>query len=222
MAIVFPRYFKKPIITISIVIINIIVFIRVNVMANWILGEPDIHFINLGFTASEFFNGRKLHTIITSMFLHGDIFHIGFNMFYFFLFSLDIEGGLGRDSFVLGRISFLIMYFFSGIVANLIYGLIASVFMNPGIPAIGASGAIFGVMGAYALLFPENQALVYVGRFFWRTRAWVAIIFYFVLQVIYGIIAAGSGVAYWAHVGGFLGGIGYILLVYKSRGIEFD
>ena len=82
MAIVFPRYFRKPIVTISIIIINIIVFIRVNVMANWILGEPDIHFINLGFTASEFFNGRKLYSLITSMFLHGDIFHIGFNMLY--------------------------------------------------------------------------------------------------------------------------------------------
>ncbi len=222
MAIVFPRYFRKPIVTISIIIINIIVFIRVNVMANWILGEPDIHFINLGFTASEFFNGRKLYTIITSLFIHGDIFHIGFNMFYFFLFSLDIEGSLGRDSFILGRISFLIMYFLSGIVANLIYGLIASVFMDPTIPAIGASGAIFGVMGAYALLFPENQALVYAGRFLWRTRAWVAVIFYFALQVLYGIIAGGSGVAYWAHVGGFLGGVLYVYLVYKSRGIEFD
>ncbi|MHA1299707.1 MAG: rhomboid family intramembrane serine protease [Candidatus Helarchaeota archaeon] len=209
MAVVWPRLLRaKPIFTLILIIVNIMIFIWSYVLANPLFFEYQIHVSNLGFTPSDFFNGRKVWTILTSMFLHGDILHILFNMFYFFLFSVDVEASLGR-------ISYILLYFFSGICGNLLYGLYASVFGNPNIPTIGASGAIFGIMGAYLVLFPNNEAYI-MYRYLIRTRAFVAILFYIALETFLGIFVYTDGVAHFAHIGGFLGAVFFVYVIYRQ------
>ena len=88
-------------------------------------------------------------------------------------------------------------------------------FGNPNIACIGASGAIFGIMGAYLVLFPNNQAYI-MYRYLIRTRAFVAILFYIVLEIILGIFVFTDGTAHFAHVGGFFGAIFFVYVIWKN------
>src|SRR5919201_7034062 len=146
-------------------------------------------------------------TLITSMFLHGGLLHIGSNMLYLFIFGDNVE-----DRF--GHTRFLLFYFLCGIVAGLTH-----IVVNAGsdIPSIGASGAIAGVLAAYLRLFPHAQVrtLLLIGPFILipRIAAAFLIVFWFVTQFISGITSLGAptdtsgGVAVWAHVGGFIAGL---------------
>ena len=145
-------------------------------------------------------------TLITSMFLHGGLLHIGSNMLYLFIFGDNVEDRLGHARF-------LIFYFVCGIVAGLTH-----IAANAGsdTPSIGASGAIAGVLAAYLRLFPNAQVrtLIFIGPifFFPRIAATFLIVFWFITQFISSITSLGAptdtsgGVAVWAHVGGFLAG----------------
>ncbi len=160
----------------------------------------------------EVFAGQNLHTLFTSMFLHGGVLHILFNMWYLWIFGDNIEDVLGRGKFIL-------FYLGAGLAASFVHA-----FSDPGsmIPTIGASGAIAGVLGAYALLYPWARVHTAVIFFYIihlvMIPAVVIIGFWFVLQVISASVlwAAGAtaGVAYWAHIGGFLAGMLLILPVW--------
>jgi membrane associated rhomboid family serine protease len=156
-------------------------------------------------------------TIFTSMFLHGGLLHLGGNMLYLWIFGNNVEDTLGH-----GR--FLLFYLAAGVAAAL-----AQTVINPasGIPMVGASGAVSGVLGAYLLLFPYATVLTLVTfGFFWRfihLPALVVLGLWIVLQFLSGYVSlaatAGSegGVAFFAHIGGFFVGMA-LLFVLRPRG----
>jgi membrane associated rhomboid family serine protease len=142
-------------------------------------------------------------TLLTSMFMHGGIIHLAGNMLFLFIFGDNIEHRIGK-------VPFLIFYLVSGLVASL-----AQIVVDTGsvIPTLGASGAISGVLGAYLVLFPQNRVTVFLFRFLTQVPAIVAIGLWAVFQFINGIGAFAAteetvgGVAYMAHIGGFVAGV---------------
>lgn len=151
-------------------------------------------------------------TLITSMFMHGGIAHIFGNMLFLFIFGDNIEDRLGH-------LRYLIFYFVCGIIAGLSHVFATALFAtDPAsllVPSLGASGAISGVLGAYILLFPTNRVIVILGWFAVPMPAFIAIGLWFVFQLINGLGVLGSGsqtggVAYAAHVGGFISGLALI------------
>ncbi len=154
-----------------------------------------------------------LATLATSMFLHGGVVHLAGNLLYLGIFGNNVEDALGHRRF-------LFFYLVSGILASLFH-----VYTDPTseVPMIGASGAISGVLGAYMLLYPKAQVgvLVPVGFFLTviRLPALVVLLLWFLFQFISNLFAAtadGGGVAWAAHMGGFLAGI-VLLLFLKPR-----
>jgi len=158
-------------------------------------------------------------TLLTSMFLHGGLLHVGSNMLYLFIFGDNVEDRLGHARF-------LVFYFLCGILAGLTH---IAVNASSDSPSIGASGAIAGVLAAYLRLFPNAQVrtLIFIGPIivFPRIAAAFLIVFWFITQFLAGITSLGAntdstgGVAVWAHVGGFVAGL---LLVQLMRPKERD
>ena len=148
-------------------------------------------------------------TLITSMFMHGSIAHIFGNMLFLYIFGDNIEHAMGH-----GR--YLIFYLVCGILASLAHvGITAMLATDPNsllIPSLGASGAISGVLGGYILLHPTRRVTVILFRFLTAVPAYVAIGIWFAFQLISGLgmLGGGSqqgGVAYAAHIGGFIAGL---------------
>jgi membrane associated rhomboid family serine protease len=149
-------------------------------------------------------SGGSWWSVFTSMFMHGGWFHIIGNMWFLAIFGDNVEDALGS-------VRFILFYLFCGVAAAVL-----QVVSAPGsvLPMVGASGAIGGVMGAYAVLFPRApvHVLVFFGFFFTRivVPAFLMLGYWFFTQLLGGIPAlagAGGGVAFWAHVGGFLAGV---------------
>ena len=160
--------------------------------------------------------GITYTTLITSMFLHGGLLHIGSNMLYLFIFGDNVEDRLGH-------VRFLVFYLLCGIVAGITYIVVNA---SSDIPSIGASGAIAGVLAAYLRLFPHAQVrtLIFIGPLVLvpRIAAAFLIIFWFATQFLSGILSLGatseqtSGVAVWAHIGGFIAGL-ILLEVFRPK-----
>jgi membrane associated rhomboid family serine protease len=154
-------------------------------------------------------------TIFTSMFLHGGWFHIVSNMWILFIFGDNVEDRMGS-----GR--YLVFYLMSGVAAALLQAFLLP---NSSIPMVGASGAIAGVLGAYLVLFPRARILSLVPIFFIFTLieipAVIFLLFWFASQLFSGFLslggASGSGVAWWAHIGGFVFGLISVSLFAKRR-----
>ena len=156
-----------------------------------------------------------LASVFVSMFLHGGWLHIGGNMLFLWVFGNNIEDRLGRITFVL-------LYFLGGIAAT---ALQVAFDPNSAIPNVGASGAIAGVLGSYLVLFPRARIQTLVIFFFItliELPASFVLIAWFVLQLFSGVggigTEVGGGVAYWAHVGGFVFGSLVTWLLFRSRG----
>ena len=149
-------------------------------------------------------------TLITSMFMHGGIAHIFGNMLFLFIFGDNIEDRVGH-------FRYLIFYLVCGVLAGLSHVFATAAFAGGDqasllVPSLGASGAISGVLGAYILLFPTNRVVVLLGWFVMPMPAFIAIGLWFVFQLISGLGVLGSGsqqggVAYAAHIGGFIAGL---------------
>jgi membrane associated rhomboid family serine protease len=139
--------------------------------------------------------------LFTSMFLHAGIMHIAGNMLFLWIFGDNVE-----DFY--GHFTYLLFYLVCGIGSGLLHVLFN---LNSALPAVGASGAISGVMGAYALLYPRSRILTLVFIFLVPIPAVIILGYWFVLQFLAGITSLGmtanGGVAVWAHVGGFLLGM---------------
>jgi membrane associated rhomboid family serine protease len=148
--------------------------------------------------------------MFTSMFLHGGLLHLLGNMLFLYVFGDNIE-----DAF--GHIGYLIFYIFCGIGSSMIHVLFN---WHSSLPAIGASGAISGVMGAYAVLYPRARVLMLFFVFLIPIPAILVLGYWFVLQFLEGIgefgASASGGVAWWAHIGGFLIGVLIALMVKKA------
>ncbi len=145
--------------------------------------------------------------LVTSMFLHGGFVHIVGNMLFLWIFGDNVE-----DFY--GHFTYLLFYLVCGIGAGLLHVLFN---WNSTLPSLGASGAISGVMGAYLILYPRARILTLVFIFLIPVPAVIILVLWFVMQFASGIsslgMAASGGVAWWAHVGGFLLGMGITNLV---------
>jgi membrane associated rhomboid family serine protease len=147
--------------------------------------------------------GRQGAHLLTSMFLHGSWMHLLGNMWFLYLFGNNVEDAMGR-------VRFLVYYLLTGLAAAF-----GQVLVNPqsGVPMVGASGAISGVMGGYIVLYPHVRVYVMVPLGFLLTSmawpAWMMLGYWLLLQFVSGLGSfgdVGGGVAFWAHLGGFLAG----------------
>lgn len=148
---------------------------------------------------------------LSSMFMHGDIMHIFGNMMFLWVFGDNLEN-------LLGHVRYAIFYIVVGIAAAL-----AQVLMDTGsvIPMLGASGAISGVLGGYLLLFPKRGVKAIVFNVVTTVPAFVALGFWILYQIVLGYLSssAGGGVAYAAHIGGFVAGLALIKVFALGRSI---
>jgi len=153
--------------------------------------------------------GSVYFTLFTSMFMHGGFMHLGGNMLFLWIFGDNIEDRLGH-------VKYLIFYLLCGVIASLAHVFTTGVFATSEsallVPSLGASGAISGVLGGYILLHPKRRVTVILFRFLTDVPAYVAIGIWFAFQLISGLGMFGGGsqsggVAYAAHVGGFLAGL---------------
>lgn len=154
--------------------------------------------------------------LITSMFLHGSLLHVGFNMLFLWVFGDNVEDRIGH-------VPYLIFYLACGIAAaatQIFFSLESEV------PIVGASGAIGGVLGAYMIAFPHARVLTFFWFFIFLRFIWIPALFYlglwFVMQLFQAVgstatmTSAQGGVAFWAHVGGFVAGAALILVIRKK------
>jgi membrane associated rhomboid family serine protease len=199
------------------------IFIAMNIAAWFMLqgaGEPDrlmASVVTLGTVPCQITGacpaeGLTWGTMVTSMFLHGGWGHLLGNMVFLWVFGNNIEDSMGH-------LRFIAFYLLTGISASA-----AHVFLNPSspIPAVGASGAISAVMGAYILLYPRVRVHTFVPPFFFLSLPAVVILgYWFLIQLAMGLVtltpeaAAEGGVAFWAHIGGFVVGLLLIKLFEK-------
>ena len=218
---------RKPIVTYAIIGINIAVWIfgqgarvvsglyerslcQFALISGDLLGQiPSGTWFPLGGGRICVLDGQPdFYTLITHMFLHGGWLHIIGNMWYPWIFGDNIENALGR-------VRFVIFYLICGLAAAA--AQIATDF-NSAIPMIGASGAVSGVLGAYILLHPRSRIRVLI--FFFMIIEVPAVIvlgFYFALQVFNGLYGMDDGIAYWAHIGGFVAGLALVKLMKKKE-----
>lgn len=174
--------------------------------ANWLYN-------NFTMVPAEIVRGENLHTLFTSMFLHADIFHIGGNMLFLYIFGDNVE-----DAF--GHLPYLLFYFVCGLVADFTHILSTATTADFLIPTLGASGAISGVMGAYILLYPRARIETLILAFFIAVVSIPAVFFigfWFLLQLLYTWLGMSGNVAYWAHIGGFVAGMILSLVARRKR-----
>ena len=214
---------RSAVVNTALIASNIIIFF-VGLTSPWILVSGARSYndviLELGMIPGFIIAGERLYTILTAMFLHGSLAHLFGNMLYLYIFGDNIEN-------VMGRAKYLAFYILSGVGAAVFH--IASILFMPRealvnavltsanpwmIPAVGASGAISGVLAAYLILFPVSQLRVIT---FWgpipvflQLPASLYIAFWFIYQLVMGLTVSftgvNSGVAFWAHIGGFLTG----------------
>jgi len=207
-----PTY-SAPVLVISIIVINVVVFVYA-----LLLGDVGYHMFSARFGAIPF---ELIHftdaisptpiplysTLITSMFMHGGWMHLGGNMLYLWIFGNNIED-------TLGHFRFLVFYLVCGIVATL-----AHVLSEPDsiVPMVGASGAIAGTLGAYLALFPGSRILVLFFYFILRIPALIVLGVWFVIQLMNASDDV-SGVAWYAHIAGFV--VGYVWMRYRYKKVQ--
>lgn len=155
-------------------------------------------------------------TLFTSMFLHAGIWHLLGNMIFLWIFGDDIEDALGH-------FRYLVFYIICGLAAVSLHSVI---YHGSHIPVLGASGAISGILGAYFLLYPEVRVLTIVPIFFIIRFVWIPstffLIIWFAFQLLYAANPSAHQIAFLAHIGGFLAGLGIIYLFFPNKGIKRD
>ena len=207
-----------PVVNYGLIAVNILVFVYQLTLSDLGRNSPLEQFIfRYGAIPDEISSGNDLFALITSQFLHGGWLHLGGNMLFLWVFGDNVED-------TMGHYSYLFFYLLSGIVAGL-----AQVVVDPssGIPLVGASGAISGVLGAYITLFPKGKirTLVLLGFFplVFLIPAWIQIGLWALLQFFNGFASlgvdtqeVGGGVAYFAHIGGFVAGV-VLVWLFRDR-----
>ncbi len=199
---------RFPIVNVTLILANILIF-----LFEWSMPAPELtaFVVENGFVPARFFNAETLSweqalPLLTAMYLHGGWFHLLSNMLTLWIFGDNVEDRMGH-------LRYLLFYTLCGIVASLAHGFLLVTSM---LPTIGASGAIAGVLGAYLLLFPRARVVTLIPIFFFLTvtevSAFLFIGFWFISQLFNGVAALGpmmaqAGIAWWAHIGGFLIGL---------------
>lgn len=204
-----------PIITACIIVVNILIFLWQKITLTPAENEFLVKYY--GVMPYDFFTALTKHyelipynvmTIFTSMFLHGGVLHIGGNMLYLFIFGKSVEDAIGHKRF-------FIFYFLSGITATIFQLLYEP---ESKIPMIGASGAISGILGAYLLLFPYarivTMLIIIIFIKFVQLPAILLLTLWFFMQILY---SHTDGVAWYAHIGGFIFGLAAIKFFDRRR-----
>jgi membrane associated rhomboid family serine protease len=209
----------RPVVTVTIIALCIAVFLW-QLTLRGTAGQSAVY--SLGLVPAVLFGKARLAeplvalpaplTIVTSMFLHGGFLHVAGNMLYLWIFGDNIEDSMGHGRFVA-------FYLLCGIAAALSQALPDP---TSTVPMIGASGAISGVLGAYMLLYPRRHVLVVVPLFIilytMRLPAMVVLGLWFLVQLLSSLATgSGAGVAFHAHLGGFVAGVALIRLFVKRR-----
>jgi membrane associated rhomboid family serine protease len=167
-----------------------------------------------GIIPAKALNREGIYSFLTNIFLHGGWSHLLGNMLFLFIFGDNIE-----DRF--GHIRYIFFYLICGIGASAVW-LITEI--NGTIPAVGASGAISGVLGAYFVLYPYARIRTLMGFGYFirviRVPAWAMIGLWFIYQILLSFMPYNSGVAYWAHIGGFI--IGWIFSRFFKQRLEYS
>ena len=196
-----------PFVTYALIAINVLVFVLLELPQG---DNLDAFLTRWGTIPAQIVAGNGLITLITSMFLHAGWLHIGSNMLFLWIFGDNVE-----DAF--GHVLYLIFYLVCGIAASL-----AQVLVGPSstVPGVGASGAIAGVLAGYIVLFGSRPVRVLMQGYLTTVPSYVMIGLWIVTQLLSGFGALGDtqsgGVAYWAHIGGFVAGL---VLTFLLRGV---
>ena len=201
-----PRLNGRPYVNYGLIGMNIVIFIyEVIVTSNFSNRTAVIAlFYNYGAIPDLILSGQNLGSIFSSMFMHGGIAHLLGNMFF-----LHVCGDNLEDRF--GHFKYLVLYLFWGVMAAFAHSIYAVATGQGDIPAIGASGAISGVLGAYLVFYPHAKIHTIIFAFFITTVRIPAIAyipFWFIMQLVFAFIGQSGGVAYLAHIGGFIIGLG--------------
>ncbi len=208
---------RFPVVTVSLICVNALIFLYEINLAPYGLAQL---FHTWGIVPLRFTHPRleaNYLTLLSSMFLHGGWMHIIGNMWSLWIFGDNVEDRLGR-------VGFLGFYLLSGLAAGVCHILTNS---SSDIPTVGASGAIAGVMGAYLLLFPHARVVTIIPIFFFQVVQLPAVFFlgfWFISQLFSGTLALAAsgnagGVAWWAHIGGFVVGCAWALPLRHRRAL---
>jgi len=201
-----PSY-SKPVVTVLLIVINLLIFLFEASLEPY---YQNAFIATYGLVPDQF----SFINVLTSMFLHGGWMHVLGNMWFLWIFGDNIED-------ILGHGKFLLFYLLCGTAAAL-----TQVIVDPAsrVPVVGASGAIAGVMGAYMVKFPHSRILTLIPILLFFTTvevpAWLMLIYWFAIQFFSGLgsvgvshVTQGGGVAFMAHVGGFVAGIALVMLM---------
>jgi membrane associated rhomboid family serine protease len=214
-----------PVVNYTLIALNIVVFVYQLFLSDVPSGfntpsDLERFIFRWGAIPNEISQGQDLFALLTSMFLHGGWAHIIGNMLFLWVFGDNVED-------TMGHVRYLLFYLLTGIAAGLTQVVIDT---NSTIPLVGASGAISGVLGAYIVLFPRGniRTLIFLGVFVTvvMVPAWVQIGIWIVLQFINGFASLGvtteegGGVAFFAHIGGFLAGAALVWLFKDDDAVE--
>jgi rhomboid family protein len=211
-----------PVVTLLLITVNVVVFLH-QISLTPSAGDVFVRTyglvpakISLALAGRHYTMVEALFPLVTCMFLHGGFLHIVGNLWFLWVFGANVEDRLGS-------LPYLLFYFAAGIGSGIAQTLFS---WGSRVPSIGASGAISGVLGAYIVFFPASRILTLVPLliiwFTWRIPAMIFIGLWFAVQFLSGISSLGSqsvgGVAWWAHVGGFLIGVVVALMVRSASG----
>ncbi|MBI3412643.1 MAG: rhomboid family intramembrane serine protease [Candidatus Aenigmarchaeota archaeon] len=195
---------RFPVVTVSLILTNAAIFA-------WSLADFENVINTFGFTPYYFPSLYALITIFTSMFLHAGLDHIFGNMWYLWIFGDNVEDRVGR-------LKFFVLYLLSGTAASIVQYLVDT---SSGIPSIGASGAVSGILGSYLVFFPKSRITTSMGYWLSESPAWFVIGFWFLMQLFFGFATlagySGSNIAFFAHIGGFAFGYAAAKATRKSR-----
>jgi membrane associated rhomboid family serine protease len=191
---------RPPLVNWNIIIINVVVFVYELTLSG---RELEIFFYNWGLLPLDIINFH-FEKILTSMFIHGGFLHIFGNMLFLYVFGDNVEDALGKFRYI-------ILYIASGFGAALLQSFVSLFSGSLNIPMIGASGAISGILAAYVKLYPHAKIVTIIPPFIFFAfllPAWFFIGYWFFIQVLFAIATPVSmgGVAWYAHIGGFLTG----------------
>jgi len=205
---------RLPVLNLILIIANVAIFFTLYLFG----GNYYEIILKYGLIPGDFVNGHfeRFYTFFTSMFLHGNFLHLFGNMVYLYIFGDNVEDALGS-----GR--YLIFYLICGIAAGITHILSLTNPNEYSIPTIGASGAISGVLGAYLVLYPRARiiTLVFYGWIFLTAVPAIFFLgFWFLMQWLYAVYNIGGGIAYWAHIGGFIAGMALAPIFRKERKID--
>lgn len=199
-----------PYVTIGLIVINVVLFA---LTAPW-AGDMVRLWVDLALYPVAVIHGFNLWGLVTHMFLHAGLLHVGGNMLFLWVFGDNLEEQMGH-------VGFLLFYLACGLLAAA-----AQILSEPfsDVPMVGASGAIAGVMGGYLLMFPRSKIdviaffIIFFKRF--TLSAWVVLVLWFGAQLASGYLIPGDGggVAHWAHAGGFAAGLALTLPLFLRRG----